>query len=303
MFREIPSLSTICLKLISKSPTNYITEELYLNINNKYINNIKLKDKITQLLINTITDSGRMSDYIIPLIGYSSNLKYLSLKNSKITGIYLIEIIEKCKELNIIDVSGCLMIDDNIVNKLLITCPLLNTIEIRNCRKLTDLSIQYLIEYGKNIIHINIGGNFNITEPGVLQLIKNHPNKHLLQSLNISGLPISENILENLSLHCTSLKYLGIGYAIISEISLRKYLELSGSKLEHLVISWITPPFGYTEDLSPDLLDYISRTCPKLHTLDISGLRNMTYNSILSLVETKRAKVYFFIFLIIYLYY
>lgn len=296
MFREVPSLSTICLKLISKSPNTYINETRYEIINKRYLNSFKLKEKVTQLLIDSITDSGRMSDDTIPIIGYIENLEYLSLKNSKITGIYLLKILEKCQNLKFIDVSGCLLIDDNIIMKLLVLCPLLIKIEIRNCRKLTDLTIQYLIEYGKNIIHINIGGNFNITETGVLQLIKYHPNKHLLQLLNISGLPISENTLESLSLNCTSLKSLGIGYAIISENSIRKYLETSGSKLEQLTISWISPPLGYTEDLSPDLLDYISRSCPKLHTLDISGLRNMTYNSILSLVESKRAKVsYLFI--------
>ena len=289
MFREVPSLSITCLKLISKSPNSYISEKSYEKILKLYSKQLIMK--ATQHLINYITEVGRMSDFIIPLIAFHNEYHTLSLKNSKITGNYLISIIQRSSFLEIIDVSGCLMIDDYVINQILSICLLLKTIEIRNCRKLTDLSIQYLNELGSNLVNINIGGNFNITEAGVLQLIQEHPNRHSFQSLNISGLPITEGTLESLSLHCTTLKYLGIGYAIISEISIRKYLEISGMRLECLILSWITPPLGYLDSLSFDLLDYIARTCPKLHTLDISGLKNMSYNAILSFIETKRAKV------------
>jgi hypothetical protein len=289
MYREIPPLSTACLKSISKAPGASINEKLYREILTRY--SIQLVDRVSQDLINHITESGRMADYILPIIAFNSNRKSLSLKNSKITGPYLIEIIQQCPHLTSIDVSGCLMIDDNYVMKFLQLCPQLETIEIRNCRKLTDDALQSLITLAPRVVHINIGGNFNMTDHGVLALIQTHSNRQNFLSLNISGLPITEQTLTSLSLHCPALRSLGIGYAIITEALVRNYLEQCGSKLEALCISWLTPPYSL-EGVSLDLLDHISKCCPRLHTLDISGLKNITSTAISSLVDSKRAKVF-----------
>jgi hypothetical protein len=86
------------------------------------------------------------------------------------------------------------------------------------------------------------------------------------------------------------LKSLGIGYAIINEALVRSYLENCGHKLESLCISWLTPPYSL-EGVSLDLLDHISKCCPRLHTLDISGLKNITSSAIGTLVDSKRTKV------------
>jgi hypothetical protein len=290
MYREIPSLSVTCLKFISKSPTLCITEDLYSNVMNRY--SMSLIDTVTQLLINSITESGRMADDIIPLIAFEKTKSdMLSLKNSKITGAYLSEIIQRCgSQLISIDVTGCLMIDDLMIEKLLEICLQLQRIEIRNCRKLTDLSLGTLIESAPHIIHINIGGNFNMTENGILQFIEKHPNRHNFLSLNISGLPISEQTLDSLTKNCVSLKSLGIGYALITEAMVRKYLEKNGNRLESLCISWLTPPYSL-EGVSGDLIDFIAKTCPRLHTLDISGLKNITSYAIGNFIDSKRTRV------------
>jgi hypothetical protein len=292
MYREIPPLSITCLKSISKAPGSCINEKMYREILTRY--SIQLVDRVTQDLINHITEGGRMADHIIPILAFNSNRKILSLKNSKITGPYLIEIIQQCPHLTSIDVSGCLMIDDNYVMKFLQLCPQLEHIEIRNCRKLTDSALQSLIDHAPRVTHINIGGNFNMTELGLLSLIETHPNRQYFLSLNISGLPITEQTLTSLTLHCHLLKSLGIGYAIINEALVRSYLENCGHKLESLCISWLTPPYSL-EGVSLDLLDHISKCCPRLHTLDISGLKNITSSAIGTLVDSKRTKVCLFV--------
>jgi hypothetical protein len=290
MYREIPSLSVTCLKFISKTPTVCITEDLYANIIRRY--STPLIDTVTQLLINSITESGRMADDIIPLISFEqTKSNTLSLKNSKITGVYLSEIIQRCgPQLISIDVSGCLMVDDVMVEKLLQTCLQLQRLEIRNCRKLTDESLESLIRGAPHLIHINLGGNFNMTENGIIRFVEKHPNRQKLLSLNISGLPISEQTLHSLTANCLSLKSLGIGYALITEAMVRNFLEKNGNRLESLCISWLTPPYS-TTGVSGDIIDFISKTCPRLQTLDISGLQNITSSAIGNFVDSKRTRV------------
>lgn len=80
------------------------------------------------------------------------------------------------KPLQVVDLSGCFYIRDDSIRLLLERCPLVERLGLRNCRKLTDISLGHIVRYGRNITALDIGGCFNLTGPGVDAVSSTHPN-------------------------------------------------------------------------------------------------------------------------------
>lgn len=287
-YREINPLSVFCLKQISKAPSTHIDDLKWHKAFSPYP--ISLRNKVSQDLIDYITDAGRMTDAVIPLDGYNSDIVELSLKNSKVTENYLLDAIKRCPNLASIDVSGCLLVDDNVLKRILQICPSLINVQIRNCRKMTDASAGCLITHCKMLRRINMGGNANMSPDGLLNLVRNHPNNKNFEELYLSGLPITEEILQAVVECCPKLAEISIGYAIITDNVLRNFLQSIGPRLQRLSISWMTA-FDANDSVSSDILEFIASTCPRLTSLDVSGLRNITVQSIQQFVETKKMQV------------
>lgn len=74
------------------------------------------------------------------------------------------------------DLTGCFYIRDESVELLLERCPFIVRLCVRNCRKLTDASLNHVIRKGSNITALDIGGCFNMTAPGFNSLATTHPN-------------------------------------------------------------------------------------------------------------------------------
>lgn len=76
-----------------------------------------------------------------------------------------------------VDLTACFYIRDASIEVLLQRCPHVELLSLRNCRKLTDLTLDHVAEGGKNISALDIGGCFNMTAPGVDALCSTHPNR------------------------------------------------------------------------------------------------------------------------------
>jgi hypothetical protein len=140
------------------------------------------------------------------------------------------------------------------------------------------------------LTRINMGGNANMTPEGLLNLIRNHPNNKHFQELYLSGLPITDSVLDAVVECCPALTEISIGYAIITDNELRNFLQAMGSRLQGLSISWMTA-FEANDSVSSDILEFVAMSCPRLTSLDVSGLRNITVQSLQQLIETKKIQV------------
>ena len=283
--REIHTLSLLCLKEISKAPAHHIDEFRWHRAFSNFP--ITLQNKVTQEIINHITEAGRMNDSSIPLQAFNRDMLELSLKNSKVSENFIMGATARCPNLTSIDVSGCLLVDTSVLQKILQSCPSLTDVSIRNCRKQTDDASDCLIKHCRHLTRLNIGGNINMTTDGIIHLLRNHPNNRHFRELYLSGLPITEAVLDTLVQRCPALTHISIGYAIITESVLRRFLQARGGDLISLNISWMTA-FDAKDNISVDILDCILSTCPRLTSLDVSGLRNITVQAVQAFIEQKK---------------
>lgn len=189
--------------------------------------------------------------------------------------------------------SGCFQVDDDTLINILPKCPLLTKLNIRNCRKLTDKSIDFIINQKQlKLEYINIGGNFNISNSSIQKFLTNYKNFSYLQTLEISGLPIDDSILFLIADKCINAINIGIGYSDISENAFNYLIEKVGERLSKLNISWlsqISMPINY--QLNGNVIIELLSKCPKLKELDISGVKTLNINNIMQLLDFKVQQV------------
>ncbi len=206
------------------------------------------------------------------------------------SGKFLLKVVSLCNHsLVSLDVSGCFQVDDLTIGTVLTTCPKLTNINIRNCRKLTDETLESLGKLDTRLQSLNIGGNFNMTVKGV-QAFLNH-SRYLgeLRELHISGLMITDDILTSVASSCRGLTAVGIGFADVSEAGLLKLFLGVGPQLLSLNVSWLSSATAQIG--SSFLIDCIAVHCPHLVELDISGLKNFSATNIAQLLETRLLQV------------
>lgn len=227
MLREIPTLHITVLKEIAKQPTKYVSEPFLkkaLAIGPKQ--QMATQFDIAQVLVDYITDAGRLTDDVLPPSLFKAGRKSLCLKNSKISGKYIKKIIDNISTvLTALDVSGTFQVDDNTVQYILKNCKDLHVLNIRNCRKITDSSMEFIVQYGSNLTSVDLGGCINMSYEGINKFVQ-HKRMSGLVELNLSGLPIQSDTLSLISSCCVNLTSLGIGYADIGEMALRYFAEL-----------------------------------------------------------------------------
>ena len=222
MLREIPTMHVTVLKEIAKAPTKYVSEA---RLKKAFAigprKQLAEQFDLAQVLVDYITEAGRLTDDVLPPSLFKAGRTTLSLKNSKISGKYIKKIIDNVYgQLLSLDVSGTFQVDDNTVQYILKSCTELKTLSIRNCRKITDKSLEYIIQYGNNLTSIDLGGCINMSYEGINKFVQHRKMSHLLE-LNLSGLPIQSDTLSLITTCCVHLTSLGIGYSDIGEMALR----------------------------------------------------------------------------------
>ena len=72
--------------------------------------------------------------------------------------------------------TGCFYVRDKSIGVLLRRFPMVERFSIRNCRKLTDATLEHIARHGKKIVALDFGGCFNMTAKGVDSFCKVHTN-------------------------------------------------------------------------------------------------------------------------------
>lgn len=302
--REIPSLSLTCLRTICKSPNGYLTDatvnRTMTMLHCLYSSNVMQAEShaqiFTQTLIDHITDAGRMGDDAMPLSIFSKSFLTLSIRNSKISGTFITSITSICTSLTSLDVSGCFLIDDHTIKKILQSCNKMNHLNIRNCRKITDAGVESLVQHGQRLESIHLGGNFNITSAGVNYIIQRHTNASKIKDVNVSGLPVTMTMLTALCKSFVNLSTLCIGYIALSDLELSQLVNMVSHNIKHLAICWIHAHSlaqldGASGPSGVGLVEHIARTCPRLQSLDVSGMNGVTGGAIVFMIEHKKTQV------------
>ena len=295
--RDIHSLKTMALQVIARHPSKCCgTDEIVENAIKILPNNKRGTFDFAQVIIDYITDAGRLADDVLPISVYDSQRTRLSLKNTKITGKYITKILNKCSNLQAIDMQGTFHVDDDVVLEILTKCKSLNEINLRNCRKLTDETLNHIMVHGKNLKNIDIGGAYNMTNNGINYFMTRFSNLGSIQKLHIAGLPINNDTLVYLE-RWYSLTHLSIAYADIDELALRACLNKIGNRLEYLNISWIATNSGTTcYPLSTDFfVEFLALACPRMIELDVCGVKNANASTLLRFLDFKLTQVLFII--------
>jgi len=286
--QTILPLKVLVLKAIAKQPNKKVFNEETLK-RAKLIESNPSFD-LCQTLIDYITEAGRLTDDVIPMSLFLSNRTKLSFKNSKVSGKYIIKIINCCKNITELDISGTFQVDDQTILQILIVCQHINHLIIRNCRKITDKTLESICSHNCILQSLDIGGNSNLTSHGIKNFISSYKHTSMLTVFNVSGLPIDDELLRLISHRFHNLKSLGIGYADIEEQSLKNLLDTIGSNLESLSIPWVERkrPDGQSDSINSTFIsEYLGRSCPKLKFLDISGLKMVNQTCLSQYIEFK----------------
>jgi Ran GTPase-activating protein (RanGAP) involved in mRNA processing and transport len=132
------------------------------------------------------------------------------------------------QSIKVLDLSGCFQVDDSVLSDIVSRCTNLTHLNIENCKKIGDKSIDALVNCKLSLDALNIGGNYNISGASLKKLVINFPCMRNLRELNISGLEINDELIYRLIESCTSIESLGISFADISEVALNSLLDKFG---------------------------------------------------------------------------
>jgi hypothetical protein len=287
--RDIPSLTVTILKEIAKFPTKCISEaRLHRALAGVPAAHLESYD-VAQVLVDYITEAGRFTDDVLPPWLFKAGRTTLRLRNTKVSGKYIGKIIDNVgSELTELDVSGTFQVDDATVAYVLEKCRKLTSLNIRNCRKITDKSLEVIVAKGNSLVDLDIGGNVNISYKGVIGLVSSKKMSSL-RELNLSGLPIQADTLALISRSGNKLTSFGIGFADIGESALRDFISTRGHQLEKLGLHWMCSTTNCMFDqLTADFIfDFLPRTCPLLSELDICGQKNINAPSLQQFLDAK----------------
>ncbi|XP_074307028.1 F-box protein At3g58530 [Silene latifolia] len=141
------------------------------------------------------------------------------------------------ENLEILNLNGCQKISDKGIEAITSACPTLRVFSVYWNVRVTEVSIQNLVKYCKNVIDLNLSGCKNISDRS-MQLIAD--SYHELESLNITRcIKITDDGLKCILSKCPSLQSLNL-YALssltdkvyknISLVNQLKFLDLCGAQ-------------------------------------------------------------------------
>lgn len=275
--REIPSLSSIVLRLISNKPLVYVTSPIMNPIVQEKIH--RLSYDLTQQLIDSITEAGRLTDEVFPIEYFDASRVAISFRNSKLSGKYFRSFFDRCFErMTSVDLSGSFQVDDMTVSYILQKCQNISVLRLQNCRKLTENVLASIVDCSRNIKELDFGGDVNIGIQGVDDFISSYQFMSSIEYLNLSGLIVGDSTVSWIIRKCQSLKSLGIAYADISDQSLLRLLRAVGPKLIYLNLSWLstTNMTLFPQIDSTLLFNTLVDSCRVLEEIDLSGLKTIS---------------------------
>lgn len=286
--REVPTLLLTCLRCIGKQPGAHLTDQAsaraFRNASRE------TRSHITRIVVDQVTDAGRYVDDAVPVSLFDTESLSIDIKNAKVSAAYIKSLVDKSAVLEELNVSGCFQVDDDIVIYIIQKCRKLRKLNIQNCRKLTDRCLDEIAASGLELVSLDIGGNMNMTEQGVVRFLNTYPFAQLLKELNLSGLPVTDSVLLALVNRCRAVETLGIAYALVHEEDVKILLSRIGNRLKKLNIAWL-PCNDTSNTYSVSFFEHINATCPVLVALDLSGMRTVTAATLQKFLEARGLQV------------
>lgn len=152
---------------------------------------------------------------------------------------------------------------------------------IRNCRKLTDATLEHIARHGKKIVALDIGGCFNMTAKGVDSFCKFHANASNFTELDISGISVTTQTLEILCKHCRSLEVLRMGFIEYMEDTLMQTLRPLVGNLRSLHVHWNTC-------VTDSFLVWLAKSLPRLEDLNLCGCSHVSVDGVSDMLYDRQ---------------
>lgn len=179
----------------------------------------------------------RISPKAFKMLLYGNRvLKYLSLRSTKswLTDAILHPVFDNCNQLQVLDMSGCNGITNDVVVKITANCHNISELILRdchwlsrdsilsismNCSRLTKLdltacwqmndeAIAIMASFLKNLVHLYLSKIYGITDESIHQISNGCKN---LQTINLSGCwRVTDHAIKHLVFHCINLRCLQV---------------------------------------------------------------------------------------------
>jgi len=259
-----PKLSVLNLRGcqgIDDSGLNYLSE----GCNN--IQDLNLYD------CDSITDTG-----IKHLARGCPNLQSLDLSEcDNVSDVAIRYLANNCFQIRTLSLSGS-MITDAALKTLLQVCPNMENFTLTGCPNVTNDILKYIVEACSNIQSITVTGSEDISDLGLVNLVKC---KRLI-SLNISGAAITDS---GLAKFCEK-------YPNIQKLDISNCIKIKDRGVSFLTRCRYLAVLNLSEcvEIGNVGIAKIS-TLPNLSELNLDGLTKVNDESVQSLAKCKRLKV------------
>lgn len=245
------------------------------------------------------------SDGVIILARFCGNsLSSINLSGCiSLTDKAIEEISKFCNSLVHIDLTGCIHITPKAISKLS-SCPLLESLSLKNCKQITDPVIESL---GNQLQQLDLTDCDQITDLGIVSIIsKSGPN---VKSLKISGRKITDLCLNQVAGSCHHLEHLELhDCEYVSDESVKNITQsctqLSSLKLPNCknltpaaflnnnsthqssLQNLICLDLSDCTNVTDIALDYILKSCPSLQIINLSSCEEITDAGLIRLVNS-----------------
>ncbi|KAJ0412754.1 hypothetical protein ATCC90586_002384 [Pythium insidiosum] len=266
--REVPALETLVLKFISKSGRllDKIVSEQTVERTHRISKPSKSRThKVKQELLRALLQSGRFTDDTLPDSFFHASMTRLEITGARISTKFIARLTKVCTKLHTINFSGCFRLTDDAIEVLLTNCPEIKELNLENCRKLSDITLDHLRKLAPKLQSIDIGGNFNMTVPGITKFIEKHPNHSKFTRVHISGHAITD--------------HLAIGYCAVSDDAIIALLTKRDS-ISRLCLHWNVA-------ITDQLLHFIAANGRNIQELNLCGVKTITPDAIVTTVNAK----------------
>lgn len=131
---------------------------------------------IVELDISGCTNiSPETGSYCLELLSQLREFRLAMLPNVNDTTFQRLPNTLNFERLRVLDLSGCTMISDSSVHKIVTVAPKLKNIVLAKCFDITDASLAHLATLGKNLQYVHLAHCMHITNRGVATLVEGCP--------------------------------------------------------------------------------------------------------------------------------
>ncbi|RLN31762.1 hypothetical protein BBO99_00001830 [Phytophthora kernoviae] len=280
--REVLPLEKMVIKFITKAPRQLkiILNEQTLERAHRIGKPSKSRThKMKQEVIRALLRGGRLGDDTLPASFFHSSMTRLEVIGAKIATPFIEMVSKICPKLHSVNFSGCFRLTDDAIEVLLKNCPEIKELNIENCRKLTDVTFDHLRKFAPKLQSIDVGGNFNMTVPGITKLIEKHPNHSKFTRMHISGHAVTDQTLKTIMAKCRKLHSLSVGYCTVTDEALIALLKKRES-VSRLCLHWNVA-------ITDQLLRFLGSEARNLQELNLCGVKSVSADAIVAVIHAK----------------